>query len=65
MPRGRFTEEEKGRARQKWGMSKECPRCGGHGNIDEAFGWRRMKPGDTEISPQAQCYACRGRSWKK
>lgn len=61
MARGIITEEEKSRARTKYGMSKTCPHCGVSGDIDELFSWRRMRPGDLDVAPQAQCKSCRGR----
>ena len=56
---GAFTEDEKATARKSFGIVKECPACGKSGNIDDLFGWRRMKPEDRDIAPQSQCKDCR------
>jgi hypothetical protein len=59
MTEERFTEDEKAEARKVWGDTMLCVRCRKTGNVDDAFGWRRMRPGDTTIRPQAWCLECR------
>lgn len=54
-----FTDDELRRARERHGTTSTCPHCGIHGNIDQAFGWRRMRPDDTDLVPQSWCMTCR------
>ena len=62
-PTGRnFTPAELRRARERYGTTTECPKCGKKRNIEPLFGWRRMDPEDHDIVPQSQCVACRGES---
>lgn len=56
---GNFTQDELRRARERHGTTKDCTKCGKRGDIDQRFGWRRMRPHDVDIEPQAQCTDCR------
>lgn len=56
---GKFTEDELRRARTRHGSTRKCPRCNEVGDIDTLFGWRRMRPEDSELEPQSWCLECR------
>jgi hypothetical protein len=56
---GKFTEDELRRARARHGPTTRCPHCNKVGDIDTLFGWRRMRPEDSEIEPQSWCFECR------
>lgn len=48
-----FSEAELKKARQEHGPKKVCPHCNEECDIDDGFGWRRMRPGTDDIRPQA------------
>lgn len=56
---GSFTEDELRHARARYGPTTRCPHCNKVGDIDSLFGWRRMRPEDSEIEPQSWCFKCR------
>lgn len=56
---GNFTEDELRRARTRHGPTTRCPHCEKIGDIDTHFGWRRLRPEDSEIVPQSWCFDCR------
>ncbi len=56
---GTFTEDELLRARARHGSTTTCPHCNKDGDIDTSFGWRRMRPEDSEPVPQSWCVKCR------